>query len=379
MTAIELPYAEGPEVWRAEDGVEWSYWDLWYALLCTRDHDGDWDGLDAVITKIRRFDGEAKWSHLLDLRKRLDEAGLSAGELVADAIGTKGLITRARAKILKREVTPRSMTSAMRNPPSLRLENRARSGWWPRFPSSPQQPHDQLVTLLHLDRHCRSRRAEDGWATRNLAYDLAEAAGLLETGDGPGTLAVRRAMLTIGLDLNENCDDSYGGLGDVVGEALEIYAGTDWRSTGVAPTVFWPDFLEIATMLSNYGALNRREAKLLHLAGAAHDLDVVRDTAAALHADYLAARMTHHADEIRTLHAHAVVTAGALDRFETTAQQIGSTSRVVLETMVAAALDRDRVDVARRTLDAADVPGRHQEWVRERRAGLGSSSPRLPR
>lgn len=98
---------------------------------------------------------------------------------------------------------------------------------WPQFPTSPQEPHDRLVALLGLNRHCRSAAAGDGWATRNLAGDLAEAALLLETGDGPGTLAVRRAMLTIGLDLAECCDDSYGYLGHVIGEALEAYAGTD--------------------------------------------------------------------------------------------------------------------------------------------------------
>lgn len=134
----------------------------------------------------------------------------------------------------------------MRNPPSLRLQGRARRGWWPGFPKSPQEPHDRLAALLGLDRYCRSTSTADSWATRSLAYDLAEAAGLLETGDGPATLAVRRAMLTIGLDLRERCDDSYGALDDVISEALEAYAGTDWRSAGVAPTVFWPDFLETA-------------------------------------------------------------------------------------------------------------------------------------
>ncbi len=124
-----------------------------------------------------------------------------------------------------------------------------------------------LVTLLRLGRHCRSAAVADGWATRNLAGDLAEAAQLLETGDGSRKLAVRRAMLTIGLDLAECCDDSYGYLGYVIGEALETYAGTGWRSVGVPPRVFWPDFLEIAIMLGNYGILHRREAELFRLAG----------------------------------------------------------------------------------------------------------------
>ncbi|HEU0086247.1 MAG TPA: hypothetical protein VFQ77_01090 [Pseudonocardiaceae bacterium] len=107
MTATGSAYADGPEVWRTHAGVEWSYWDLWFALLCVRDHGGDWDGLDAAITELRRFDGEAKWSHPLDLRQRLDMAGLSAGELLADAVREKGLITRARVKVLKRSMARR--------------------------------------------------------------------------------------------------------------------------------------------------------------------------------------------------------------------------------------------------------------------------------
>ncbi len=372
MTATGPAHADGPEVWRADAGIEWSYWDLWFALLCVRDHGGDGDGLDAAITALGRSDGEAKWSHLLDLRKRLDAAGLSAGELVAAAIREKGLITRARAKVVKRAVSERSMTPAMRSPPSLRLEHRARCGRWLQFPSSPQDPHDRLVTLLRLDRHCRSTRTADGWATGNLAYDLAEASGLLETGDGPETLAVRRAMLTIGLDLMECCDDSYGALGDVIGEALEDYAGIDWRSAGAPPEMFWPDFLEIVTMLANYGVVDRREAELFRLTGVARDLDTVCAVATGLHENYVAARMGWHADEVQTLHVHAVAAAGALDRFETTVRRIGPTSRVACETMVQVALESGRVDVARRTLDAADLPGVDQQWVRRRRAELDS-------
>jgi hypothetical protein len=254
------------------------------------------------------------------------------------------------------------------------LKKRARCGWWPGFPDSPREPHDRLVALLNLDGHCRSAETADGWATHSLAYDLAEAARLLETGDGPATLAVRRAMLTIGLDLMEYCDDSYGALGDVIGEALEAYAGTDWRSAGVSPRVFWPDFLEIVTMLANYGVVHRREAELFRLSGVAPDLDAVCEVAAGLHADYVAARMTWHADEARVLNVHAIVAAAALDRFETTAQQLGSASWIACEAMVQAALAHGRVDVAQQTLDAADVPGLHREWVRKRRAELTGKS-----
>lgn len=117
--------------------------------------------------------------------------------------------------------------------------------------------------------------------------------------------------------------------------------------------------------------MNSTVAAVFRRAGVAQDLDDVSDVAAGLHADYVAARMTWHAGEVRVLSVHAVVAAGALDRFETTARRIGSASWVALDAMVQAALERGRVDVAQRTLDAADVPGFHQEWVRKRRAELG--------
>jgi len=300
----------GPEMWRTDAGVEWSYWDLWYAALCVRDHGGDWDGFDAAIAKVDRFETEARWSHLLDLRERLAVAGLSAGELVGEALGEKGMITRARARVFKQSLSERYMTPPMRNPPSLRLTNRARFGRWASFPSSPQEPYDRLVALFGLDNLGR-RYDNDGWATGELAYDLAEAARFLESGDGPQTLAVRRAMLTIGLDLMECCDDSYGHLGEVIGEALEVYAGTDWRSAGATREVFWPDFLEIVAMLGNYGIVDRRAADLFRRTGVAHDLDAVLAVATELRSEYLAARMTWHAGQVKALHAHAVAAAGA--------------------------------------------------------------------
>ena len=108
----------GPELWRPDKGGDWSYWDLWFAVLCVHDHGGDWDGFDAALTKIRGDGGEAKWSHLLDLRERLAAAGLDAVELVGDTITEKGLVTRARARVFKQSLSVCDMTPPMRNPPA---------------------------------------------------------------------------------------------------------------------------------------------------------------------------------------------------------------------------------------------------------------------
>ena len=74
-----------------------------------------------------------------------------------------------------------------------------------------------------------------GWdGTQDLAGDLDLAVGAaadlrLADGGRAGALAVRRAVLTIGLDLMECCDDSSGYLGQVLTTAMVTYAGADWR------------------------------------------------------------------------------------------------------------------------------------------------------
>jgi hypothetical protein len=42
---------DGPERWRTTAGTDWSYWDLWFCVVCLVDHDGDWDGLDQAIQR----------------------------------------------------------------------------------------------------------------------------------------------------------------------------------------------------------------------------------------------------------------------------------------------------------------------------------------
>ena len=70
--------------------------------------------------------------------------------------------------------------------------------------------------------------------------DLDRAAGAaadlrLADDDRAGALAVRRAVLTIGLDLMECGDDSSGYLGQVMTTAMVSYARTQWRLAGIPP------------------------------------------------------------------------------------------------------------------------------------------------
>jgi hypothetical protein len=363
----------GPEPWRSTAGIEWSYWDLWFCVVCVVDHGGSWVALDAAIGKADRYHGEAKWSHLLDLAERLRRAGLTATDLAGASANDRTTRTKARTKVLKSSLYERDLTPAMRNPPSAQLRRRALVGSWPRFPGSPQPWYDTLAARLDIDDY----PYWDGWATKDMAYDIAETEQELaqQAGDAAELLAVRRAALTLYYQAAEICDDSYGGLGDVTGEAIVAYARADWRASGIAPDIFWGDLLQWCVMASNYGLLHQRETDLLRRAGVKQDLNLVETILTDLLPDYTTARMNWHAEQTLQLRAHAVVAAGLLKRFEATAAAIGSRSWLALDAMVEAALKHRRPDIAAALLDAADVPGQHRERVRQRRAEIAEGNP----
>lgn len=362
----------GPERWSTAAGTDWSYWDLWFCMVCLVDHDGDWEALDRAIVQTNRSDGEQLWSHLCDLLDRLGAAGLTAAGLAGPHLREPKLRGKARTKVMKSSLYPRDMTPAMADPPSARLTERALFGSWPRFPRSPRPHYDALVARFDI----RHDRCDDGWATRTLADEIAETEAAMSqraAADPAQQLAVHRAALTFYYQAAEVCDDSYGGLGDVAHDAVTGYASIDWPATGINAEVFWSDLLQWAVMASNYGLLHRSETGVLRRAGADRHLDQVDTILAELTAGYRAARMGFHADQAQALRAHAVVAAGKLSRFESTAATIGTDSWTAIDAMVDAALTQHRTDVAIKLLDAADRPGRHQQWLHRRRAELAAT------
>ena len=98
----------GPEWWASRSGVLWSYWDLWFCVVALADHDGDLDALGEAIENQGPTSGagvvESKLSHLDDLKRRLADAGLDAHTLAAGEQTEPKTRTKARAKVLKREL-----------------------------------------------------------------------------------------------------------------------------------------------------------------------------------------------------------------------------------------------------------------------------------
>ena len=126
----------GPELWRTIAGADWSYWDLWFCVVCLADHGGDWHALDEAIQTADKHHGEQKWSHLRDLTERLDRAGSRAADLVGTSLREPKLRGKARTKVMKSSLYRRDLTPPMRNPPSARRTSWPRPGTaWPPAPA----------------------------------------------------------------------------------------------------------------------------------------------------------------------------------------------------------------------------------------------------
>lgn len=362
----------GSDLWHTMAGVEWSYWDLWFCAVCVADHDGDWDKLDAAIQQTKRTCNEGLWRHLVDLTGRLDTAGLTAADLLAACPTRRGLLSKGRTKVFKSEPSRHEWTPPMRDLPSVRLRRRAMCGAWEDFPQSPHPSYEALSARADLGR----RPNWDGWATHEMVYDISVAVQRLvdRVEDDPaGVLAVRRAALTLYFEVAEDFDDSYGAVGDVAGEAVRMYASTDWRSTGIEPEVYWHDLLEWAVHANDYGLLNKIVVDILREAGVERDLDLVERILAGLITEYSAGRRTFHAAEAVALRALAVVAANAFDRFAASAA--GRPNWVVLTTMIDTALAHKHVDLAHQLLELADTVAtapRLKDWVHQRRTELAT-------
>ncbi|MGH3369511.1 MAG: hypothetical protein ACRDPR_05880 [Nocardioidaceae bacterium] len=202
-----------------------------------------WDALDeAVITRDRQRSvtsrvWERKRSHLLDLRGRLEAAGLTAADLAADHLEDKALPTKARRKVLDQELAGRPLTPAMEDTPRRRLRERALRGHWPSFPVSPEEDDAVFADLVDAER--RSFR---------LATELQAITGeehAIRAGDRARQLALWRAVLTAGLEAFwHGLRDSDGAVGTFLGDALETYTSLPWRDTGIEPAVYWADLCE---------------------------------------------------------------------------------------------------------------------------------------
>ena len=298
--APKHPTVYGPEAWNTVAGAEWTYWDLWFSVVCVADHGGDWDDLDAKLYMASYSEfTERMWSHLVDLKSRLTTTGITAADLVGDLVRDRKTAAKARSKVVKRTgIRTKDLSPAMRDAPSDRRIARAHFGSWDLYPVSPRPFYAQLAAATPFDLEAQ------GWGLKTFenVTPLFEALAALEAehaDDPPTLLAVRRAGLTASSLAHHRCDDSYGDLSEHTTDATLRFTRSDWRATGIDPAVFWRDVLEVFIVLSNFGVAYQHDKKLMANLGADRDRVLLKHLVDQLHASYVADRFDWPAREVK--------------------------------------------------------------------------------
>ncbi len=355
----------GPELWTTFAGRDWCHFDRWFAVVATADFGGDLDALERELVRTLRSslhgrrDTEAKLSHLVDLRARMSAASIRASELAAVVEPDKTTVAKARRKVLDQALEGRAMTDAMRATPRLLLNRRARYGHWSQFPEDPARWYDKLAGR---------RPSIDVSEGRSFAV-VRQLSERLVRYDGPrrpvaDRLALYRAFQTVGVELAERGDDSYGNIGQLRLEAFTTYLGIDWPATDMAPEHYWQDLCEL--LVSDDYALTYRHETLPFQRVRAAQAEMIEAILLGLAYEYRAAYQDYQADEALELVAWLHIAGHRYTAYTDSARRLGSNHWMPIDALAASAMSAGRHDLALSVFHAADQPGMHRDHLRAR-------------
>jgi hypothetical protein len=366
-------------------GVPWCHFDRWFALVAVTDFAGDLDALEhelvgRLLSSLHgRTDVEAKLSHLADLRDRMTAAGVSPAVLAGAAEPEQTTLAKAQRKVRDQALEGRAMTQAMRDTPRVRLERRARYGHWDQFPVTPSRWYEKLAGRRPATHITKGRSFA---VTRQLRERLVRF-------DGPrralgDRLALYRAFHTVGVELAERGDDSYGNIGELRLEAFRTYLSIDWGATGIDAAHYWQDLCEL--LVSEVYALTyRHETRPFEDVPAGHE-DLIERILVQLADEWRAAFQDFQAEEALELIAWLHLAGHRYTRYSQAAQRLGSNHWQPIEALAESALAAGRHDVAVDVFRAADQPGMHRDHLRRRcleltgvRLADGAPRPRIVR
>lgn len=365
----------GPETWRAVHGVAFTYWDRWLLRLAVAaDH-----GLDSLVARFeadrrdrKRFSGrddaEAKLAQVDDLRARLGRLELTPAEVLGEEdAGDRRLLRKAQDKLLEQSLS--RPTPAMLDTPRRRLRTRAFRGHWSEFPISPATFERELASLVAEEPYHRWR--ETLHLSRALDR-LAERRARTIAGDAE-RLAFFRALVATIIRAMDRVDDSHGTMGETFRDAWNAYLAVPWERTGIEPTVYFRDLVEL-TVWEDYGLIEDLRRVFAPLAP--DDSAVVEDVFERVILELRAGGFDYEEEKALVTRVDFLVARDMRDRFVGAARELGSRAwRPIVEMGEAAMKTADR-ELAVAVFSAADQPGRQQAYLREQCVKIMGAAPR---
>ena len=372
--ALVLPAASG-------QALELSYWDLWFALVADADFEGSWERFVEHL-RVQKTQGgfsrlaERKLSHLRELERRLRQADVAISAIVAQVDPLPVELRRARNQVLTREPRESEWSDAMRHTPRQRQYAYALRGLWPYFPASPASYAERLASQF-TTRRWFSENQSFGLA-RKLDAFLDDVASVIPHDKYAQAHAMRRAFLTVVIELMEVADDSFGCLGDSFRDGFAKYLAMPRVETGIDATVFFHDLLTLL-IWENYGlTYEQTDGYFAGLTPTEGDLciDYVQQQIQELQADDL----DYQAEEALTLLGQIVAEQHRFDQFEELARHMGTRHWKRIVVLADRAVKQRKRPLAVAVFEAALSPGTHEGFLRQKyeqlKKGKWSPDPR---
>ena len=225
-----------------------TYWDLWLTIILITQFSGDWESMiedtrqQAKSDLWKRDRGEGLLNHLRNLRRSLENAGLSPEDILKDATPAflKKQKPRARRKVIDMEFKEQDESYWMIETPRKQCEERALRGYWESFSVSPLHFATDLTAICESGPYYLEKQTFK--LERKLSAFLDKHEARL---DLTGQLALYRAFLTVLLENMDGVDDSYGVVGDLYENVFNGYYQLDRSLFGLPAEIFFQDLLEL--------------------------------------------------------------------------------------------------------------------------------------
>jgi hypothetical protein len=197
--------------------------------------------------------------------------------------------------------------------------------------------------------------------------------------DPPSLLAALRASLTAVLEAADRSDDSFGAIGEFFAECLDRYLELPWQQCEIRSSDYYLDFLELATW-EDYGYMPEGLGCFFDNVEP-EDVEIVEMLLGDIREELIDNDLDYQADEALTLLGDLHIAKGNVDRFPEIAERMGSRQWTRIVRLAEAAADAGRADLAFEVFTAADEPGRHRDYLRDRCAAMLGRAPgrRRPR
>lgn len=346
--------------------IHLTFWDLWLVMILTQYFHGDWDLLTEHFRAKTRSGGyereraEGLLNHLRNLRRTLDEAGLSAADVLArvDPALIKANKAKAKRKVLEMQFQGHDRSRWMIETPRWQREQRAMHGFWEHFPVSPASYAGGIATIFKPGK--LYEEDESFKLERKLTAFLKRFEQKL---DQAGLFALYRAYLTVILDKMNQVDDSYGVIGMGYENVFEAYYQLDRTYLALPPGIFFQDLLELL-IWEDYGFTYQKQPDFF-ASLAEQDVPMVEAILLQEWRELGELELTYQSERALTMLGLLYARQKMFDRYLEIARRMGTREWQRITRLSEAAEANGQNDLALAVYEVSWGPGWHEKYLRE--------------